>query len=58
MQDRENDRYRMQKYMSEVTLLNQAFPDQPGLTGAAAAEAGATITGFVRVSKWAKALKL
>ncbi|KIN72460.1 translation elongation factor Ts [Sulfitobacter guttiformis] len=41
---------RMQKYMSEVTLLNQAFVINPDLTvGAAAAEAGATITGFVRL---------
>ena len=41
---------RMQKYMSEVTLLNQAFVVNPDLTvGAAAAEAGATITGFVRL---------
>ena len=41
---------RMQKYMSEVTLLNQASVVNPDLTvGAAAAEAGATITGFVRL---------
>jgi len=41
---------RMQKYMSEVTLLNQAFVINPDLTVAAAAtEAGATITGFVRL---------
>jgi len=41
---------RMQKYMSEVTLLNQAFVVNPDLTvGAAAEEAGATITGFVRL---------
>ncbi|MDG1354104.1 MAG: translation elongation factor Ts [Sulfitobacter sp.] len=41
---------RMQKYMSEVTLLNQAFVVNPDLTvGVAAAEAGATITGFVRL---------
>ena len=41
---------RMQKYMSEVTLLNQAFVVNPDLTVAAAAkEAGATITGFVRL---------
>ena len=41
---------RMQKYMSEVTLLNQAFVVSPDLTvGAAAKEAGATITGFVRL---------
>lgn len=41
---------RMQKYMSEVTLLNQAFVINPDLTVAKAAEeAGATITGFVRL---------
>tara|TARA_R110000765_G_scaffold74324_3_gene145654 strand:+ start:580 stop:1455 length:876 start_codon:yes stop_codon:yes gene_type:complete len=41
---------RMQKYMSEVTLLNQAFVVNPDVTvGAAAKEAGATITGFVRL---------
>ena len=41
---------RMQKYMSEVTLLNQSFVVNPDLTvGAAAKEAGATITGFVRL---------
>ena len=41
---------RMQKYMAEVTLLNQAFVVNPDLTvGAAAKEAGATITGFVRL---------
>ena len=41
---------RMQKYMSEVTLLNQAFVVNPDLTvGKAAEEAGATITGFVRL---------
>jgi elongation factor Ts len=41
---------RMQKYMSEVTLLNQAFVVNPDLTvGDAAKEAGATITGFVRL---------
>jgi elongation factor Ts len=41
---------RMQKYMSEVTLLNQSFVINPDLTvAAAAAEAGATITGFVRL---------
>ena len=41
---------RMQKYMSEVTLLNQAFVINPDLTvGKAAEEAGATITGFVRL---------
>ncbi len=41
---------RMKKYMSEVTLLNQAFVVNPDLTvGDAAKEAGATITGFVRL---------
>ena len=41
---------RMQKYMSEVTLLNQAFVVNPDLTvGKAAEEAAATITGFVRL---------
>ncbi|MGJ8629364.1 MAG: translation elongation factor Ts [Sulfitobacter sp.] len=41
---------RMQKYMSEVTLLNQSFVVNPDLTvGKAAAEAGVTITGFVRL---------
>ncbi len=41
---------RMQKYMSEVTLLNQSFVVNPDLTvGAAAKEAGATITGFARL---------
>ncbi|MGJ8616244.1 MAG: translation elongation factor Ts [Sulfitobacter sp.] len=41
---------RMQKYMSEVTLLNQSFVVNPDLTvGKAAEEAGATITGFVRL---------
>ena len=41
---------RMKKYMSEVTLLNQSFVVNPDLTvAAAAAEAGATITGFVRL---------
>mgnify|MGYP003126670790 FL=1 len=41
---------RMQKYMSEVTLVNQAFVVNPDLTvGKAAEEAGATITGFVRL---------
>ncbi|HDZ80434.1 MAG TPA: elongation factor Ts [Roseobacter sp.] len=41
---------RMQKYMSEVTLLNQAFVVNPDVTvGTAAKEAGATITGFVRL---------
>ncbi|MGJ5619175.1 translation elongation factor Ts [Sulfitobacter sp. MF3-043] len=41
---------RMKKYMSEVTLLNQAFVVNPDLTVEdAAKEAGATITGFVRL---------
>ncbi|MBT0956915.1 elongation factor Ts [Alphaproteobacteria bacterium KMM 3653] len=41
---------RMKKYMAEVTLVNQAFVVNPDLTvGAAAAEAGAEITGFVRL---------
>ncbi|MCR9125367.1 MAG: translation elongation factor Ts [Rhodobacteraceae bacterium] len=41
---------RMKKFMAEVTLLNQQFVVNPDLTvGAAAAEAGATITGFVRL---------
>ncbi len=41
---------RMKKYMSEVTLLNQAFVVNPDVTvGDAAKEAGATITGFVRL---------
>ena len=41
---------RMKKYLAEVTLLNQSFVVNPDLTvGAAAKEAGATITGFVRL---------
>jgi elongation factor Ts len=41
---------RMKKFMAEVTLVNQAFVLNPDLTvGAAAAEAGAEITGFVRL---------
>jgi elongation factor Ts len=41
---------RMQKFMSEVTLLSQSFVVNPDLTvGAAAREAEATITGFVRL---------
>jgi elongation factor Ts len=41
---------RMKKYMSEVTLLNQQFVVNPDLTvAAAAAEIGATITGFARL---------
>ena len=36
--------------MAEVTLVNQAFVINPDLTvGEAAAEAGATITGFIRM---------
>ena len=39
---------RMKKYLSEITLVNQAFVVNPDLTvGKAAAEAGAEITGFV-----------
>ena len=41
---------RMKKYMAEVTLLGQAFVVNPDMTvEAAAKEAGATITGFVRL---------
>ena len=41
---------RMKKYMSEVTLLNQSFVVNPDLTvGEAAKEAGASVTGFVRL---------
>ena len=41
---------RMKKYMSEITLVNQSFVINPDLTvGAAAGEAGAEITGFVRM---------
>jgi len=41
---------RMKKFMAEVTLLNQNFVVNPDLTvGAAAKEAGAEITGFVRL---------
>ncbi|MFN3209612.1 MAG: translation elongation factor Ts [Roseovarius sp.] len=41
---------RMKKYMSEITLVNQSFVINPDVTvGAAAADAGAEITGFVRV---------
>lgn len=41
---------RMKKFFAEVTLLNQPFVVNPDLTvGAAAAEAGVTITGFVRL---------
>ncbi|QIE41816.1 translation elongation factor Ts [Meridianimarinicoccus aquatilis] len=42
---------RMKKFYSEVTLLNQAFVVNPDLTvAAAAAEAGVTVTGFVRLA--------
>ena len=41
---------RMKKFLADITLVNQAFVINPDLTvGAAAAEAGATITGFVRL---------
>ena len=41
---------RMKKFMSEITLVNQQFVVNPDLTvGDAAKEAGATITGFVRL---------
>ncbi|TCO69730.1 translation elongation factor Ts [Rhodovulum euryhalinum] len=41
---------RMKKFLSEVTLLGQAFVLNPDITvEAAAKEAGATITGFVRL---------
>ncbi len=41
---------RMKKFLSEVTLLNQAFVVNPDLTvGAATKEAGIEITGFVRM---------
>ncbi|MDK3072681.1 translation elongation factor Ts [Sedimentitalea sp. JM2-8] len=41
---------RMKKFMAEVTLLNQQFVVNPDLTvGAAAKEAGAEITGFIRL---------
>jgi elongation factor Ts len=41
---------RMQKFMAEVTLLNQQFVVNPDLTvAAAAAEAGVEITGYVRL---------
>ncbi len=41
---------RMKKYMAEITLVNQAFVINPDLTVAAAAsEAGAEITGYVRM---------
>ncbi|SHI31400.1 translation elongation factor Ts [Wenxinia saemankumensis] len=42
---------RMKKFMAESTLLGQAFVINPDLTVAQAAEqAGATITGFVRLA--------
>ena len=41
---------RMKKFVAESTLLNQSFVVNPDLTvEAAAKEAGATITGFIRV---------
>jgi elongation factor Ts len=41
---------RMKKYLSEVTLLGQAFVVNPDLTvESAAKEAGVTVTGFVRI---------
>mgnify|MGYP001795447694 CR=1 FL=1 len=41
---------RMKKFVAESTLLNQSFVVNPDLTvGKAAEEAGATITGFVRL---------
>jgi elongation factor Ts len=41
---------RMKKYLAEITLVNQAFVINPDLTvGAAAKEAGAEITGFIRL---------
>ncbi len=41
---------RMKKFVAEATLLNQAFVVNPDLTvEAAAKEAGATVTGFVRL---------
>jgi elongation factor Ts len=41
---------RMKKFLSEITLVTQAFVINPDLTvGAAAKEAGAEITGFVRL---------
>jgi elongation factor Ts len=40
---------RMKKFVAESTLLNQAFVVNPDLTvGAAAEQAGVTVTGFVR----------
>ena len=41
---------RMKKFVAESTLVNQAFVVNPDLTvGAAAKEAGASVTGFVRL---------
>lgn len=41
---------RMKKYMSEITLVNQSFVINPDVTvGAATAEAGVEITGFIRM---------
>jgi elongation factor Ts len=41
---------RMKKFMSEITLVNQAFVINPDLSvGDAAKEAGAEITGFIRM---------
>ena len=41
---------RMKKFVAESTLLNQAFVVNPDLTvGDAAKEAGATVTGFIRL---------
>ncbi|KIN65055.1 Elongation factor Ts [Sulfitobacter noctilucicola] len=41
---------RMKKFMAEITLINQQFVVNPDVTvGDAAKEAGATITGFVRL---------
>ena len=41
---------RMKKYMAEVTLVNQSFVINPDVTvGEAAKEAGAEITGYVRM---------
>ncbi len=41
---------RMKKYFSEVTLINQAFVMNPDITvGQAVKDAGAEITGFVRM---------
>ena len=41
---------RMKKFLAEITLVNQAFVVNPDLTVAKAAEeAGAEITGFIRM---------